>query len=259
MCNEALLISYGLLVGAVLISYFNQLHVERELVLSSVRATLQLIVVGFLLEAILNIREPFYLFLILLFMCGMSAVISGNRGKQIPHSHWITFAGIGAGSLITFWSLYLAGVIQSEARFVIPLGGMIIGNAMKASSLTLNRLISELGHQRRQIETLLALGANARQASLGAVRQSIRSALIPTVDTMKTVGLVHLPGIMTGYIIAGGSPLIAVKFQLAIIYMIAGATGMTCLMVTLLAYRQCFSPSLQLKDQVRPLDAGPAG
>ena len=252
MENEALLLTYGLVVGAVLISYYNHLRMEREMVFASLRATFQLIVVGFLLEWILGIEEPLYLFLILLFMCGVSAVISGNRGKEIPHSHWIAFAGIGIGSLVTFWTLYAAGIIQPEARFAIPVGGMIIGNAMKASSLALNRLIAELGHQTRPIETLLSLGANARQAAVGAVRLSVRAAMIPTVDTMKTVGLVHLPGIMTGFIIAGGSPLMAVKYQLAVIYMIAGAGGITCLTVALLAYRQCFSPDLQLKENFRP-------
>lgn len=252
MGNDTLLFSYGLVVGAILISYYNHLDLEREMVFASLRATLQLIAVGFLLEAILKIEQPLFLFLILLVMCAASAVISGNRGKAIPGSHWIAFVGIGIGSLVTFWTLYAAGVIQPEARFAIPLGGMIIGNSMKASSLVLNRLISELGHQRRSIETLLALGANARQAALRAVRQSVRAAMIPTVDTMKTVGIVHLPGIMTGFIIAGGSPLAAVKYQLAIIYMIAGATGITCLTVALLAYRQCFSSHLQLKENFRP-------
>jgi putative ABC transport system permease protein len=123
---------------------------------------------------------------------------------------------------------------------------MIIGNSMKASSLSLNRLISEMGHQRARIETLLALGASSKQAALNAVGQSVKAAMIPTMDTMKTAGLVHFPGIMTGFIIAGGSPMTAVKFQLAIMYMVAGATGTTCLIVTLLAYRQCFTRNLQL-------------
>jgi putative ABC transport system permease protein len=80
----------------------------------------------------------------------------------------------------------------------------------------------------------------------------VKAAMIPTIDTMKTVGLVHLPGIMTGFIIAGGSPLTAVKFQLAVIYMLAGATGITCLLVTLMAYRQCFTSDLQLLELFRP-------
>ena len=252
MANESLLMSYGLVIAAILISLFNQLKMEREMFWSLLRATVQLIVMGFLLEAILDVKEPGYLFLILLFMCAVAATVSGNRGKEIPRSHWIAFAGIFIGSVVTFGVLYMAGVIQSEARYAIPLGGMIIGNSMKASSLSLDRLIAELGHQRARIETLLALGASSTQAALGAVRQAVRAAMIPTIDTMKTVGLVHFPGIMTGFIIAGGSPMAAVKFHLAIMYRIAGATGITCLIVTLLAYRQCFTRDLQLLEKFRP-------
>lgn len=252
MENESLLMSYGLVIGAILISFYSQLKIERELFWSSVRATVQLIAMGFILDAILNIQQPLYLFLILLFMCAVAAIISGNRGKQIPGSHWIAFTGIFTGSLVTFGILYSAGVIQSEARYAIPLGGMIIGNSMKASSLSLNRLIGEMGHQRARIETLLAMGASSKQAALNAVRQSVKAAMIPTVDTMKTVGLVHFPGIMTGFIIAGGSPMTAVKFQLAIMYMMAGATGITCLTVALLAHRQCFTKNLQLLGKFHP-------
>ncbi|GJL78527.1 MAG: iron export ABC transporter permease subunit FetB [Nitrospinaceae bacterium] len=252
MENESLLLSYGLVIAAVLISYYNHLKIEREMVVSSIRATLQLIVVGFLLDAILKIEQPLFLFLILLFMSGVAGVISGNRGKEIPHSHGIAILGIAMGSLLTFGLLYGAGVIQPEARYAIPLGGMIIGNSMKASSLAMDRLISELGHQRRRVETLLALGANARQAASGSVGVAVKAAMMPTVDTMKTVGLVHLPGIMTGFIIAGGSPITAVKYQLAVMYMLAGATGITCLLVTLMAYHQCFTRDLQLMERFRP-------
>jgi len=253
MENESLLLAYGLVIGAILISYYNHLKLEREMVLSSLRATLQLIVVGFLLEAILKIEQPVYLFLILLFMSIVAGTISGNRGKEIPNSRLIAIMGIGIGSLATFAVLYFAGVIQPEARYAIPLGGMIIGNSMKASSLAMNRLIGELGHQRRRIETLLALGADARQATAGAVQQAVKAAMIPTIDTMKTVGIVHLPGIMTGFIIAGGSPLTAVKYQLGVMYMLAGATGVTCLIVTLMAYRFCFTRDLQLMERFRPI------
>ena len=248
MQNSSLFYAYGLVLAAVGISYYNHLKIERDLVLSSLRATLQLIAVGFILEAVLTLTQPLYLLGILLFMCGVAGIISGRRGKAIPRAHAIAFIGITVGSGFTFAGLYAAGVIQPEARYAIPLGGMIVGNAMKASSLALDRLTSELSHQRRQIETLLALGGTSAQAVAGAVRQSVKAALIPTIDTMKTVGLVHLPGIMTGFIIAGGSPLTAVKYQLAVIYMIAGATALTCLCVTFLAYRQCFTRDAQLLD-----------
>ena len=131
---------------------------------------------GFLLEWILKIDNYVYLGLILLAMAGIAATISGKRGRKIPHATGVALTGILIGSVITFAVLAGAGVIGPEAKYIIPLGGMIIGNSMNASSLAMNRLIGELGHQRKRIETLLALGANARQASEWAVRQSVRSA-----------------------------------------------------------------------------------
>lgn len=252
MDNQSLLLAYGLVLAAIWISLANRLKIEGDLFWSSLRATGQLIAIGFILEFLLKVQNAWVLFAILMAMCAVAGITAGNRGWEIPNSRWIAFLGILAGSWITFAALYFAGVIQPEARFAIPLGGMIIGNAMKACSLTFNRLIAELGHQRARIETLLALGAGPKQAAAGAVRAAVKAAILPTADTMKTVGLVHLPGIMTGFIIAGGSPLMAIKYQLAVIYMIAGATGVTCLTATLLAYRTCFNKNLQLLDRFRP-------
>ncbi len=255
MSIESLLLAYGLIAIALFISWHNKLTLEKEVVYGSIRATVQLILMGFLLEMILTIDNYVYLALILLAMTAIAATISGKRGHKIPHAFGIAFTGILIGSVITFAVLAGAGVIGPEAKYIIPLGGMIIGNSMNASSLSLNRLIGELGHQRKRIETLLALGANAQQASEWAVRQSVRSALIPVIDSMKVIGLVHLPGIMTGFIIAGGSPLEAVKYQLAIVFMIAGTASLTCMIVTLLAARRCFSSELQLLDTFRPTTA----
>lgn len=249
---EALLLCYGLVILSLLVAYYNKLGLEKEIFIASARATVQLIVMGFVLEAILTIEPYWALLLILLFMCGVASVISGKRGAQIPGSQGIAFAGILAGSGVTFAVLAAAGVIASEAKYIIPIGGMIIGNSMNTASLAMNRLAGELSHQRRRIETLLALGATPRLAGRWAVRDTLKAAMIPTLDTMKVIGLVHLPGIMTGFIIAGGSPLEAVKYQLAIVFMIAGTASLTCMMVTLLAAGRCFSKDMQLLDRFRP-------
>ena len=246
---ESLALAYVLVIVAFFISYYNDLKLERDLVYSSFRATVQLILIGFILEAVLKIQRIDHLIYILIFMCGISAIISGKRGKKIPRAPWVAFVGIGLGAFSTFSLLYAVGVIPPEAQYVIPLGGMIIGNTMRASSLTLNCLTGEMETQRPRIENLLALGANAHQASIMTVRLTVRTAMIPTIDTLKTVGLVHLPGMMTGYIVAGGSPLVAVKYQLTIMYMIAGATGITCITTALLAYRKCFTRTLQLSTR----------
>ncbi len=244
---ETLLWVYALVALTMGLSFSRNLGIEGDLFKSSLRATVQLVLMGFILQWIFTIKEAASFFLILLFMTCVGAIISGNRGKAIPNSRVIAFIGIGLGSLVTFTVLYTAGVIRNEANYIIPIGGMIIGNAMNASSLAMNRLIGELDHRRRHIENLLALGGSARQAGEESARQALKAALIPTLDTMKTIGLVHLPGIMTGFLIAGGSPLEAVKFQIAIVYMIAGTAGIASTVVVLLGVRQCFEGDLRMR------------
>lgn len=244
---EILLGVYALVALAMGMSFYRNLGIEKDLFLSSIRATVQLIAMGFVLKWLFTLQEAESFFLVLLFMTCVAAVISGNRGQAIPHSRIIALAGIGLGSAVTFTVLYAAGVIKNEANYIIPIGGMIVGNAMNAASLAMNRLIGELEHARKRIETLLALGGSARQAGEEPARQALKAALIPTIDSMKTIGLVHLPGIMTGFLIAGGSPLEAVKFQVAVVYMIAGTAGVTGTVVVLLGVRQCFEGNLRMR------------
>lgn len=251
MESSSLILAYGLIVIAIFISYLEGLGLERDLTLNSLQATVQLIAMGFILQIILEIQNMKYIVLILLFMCAVAASITGRAGRKIPNAFAISFLGIGLGSLVTFLSLYWAGVIPSEARFAIPIGGMIIGNAMKAGALSLNHLSETFDHHRARIETLLALGASPRQAANDPLNQSVRAAMIPTIANLKTVGVVHLPGVMTGFIIAGGSPFEAVKFQLAVMYMITGATAVTCLIVSLLGARRCFNRNFQLIGRFR--------
>ena len=248
---DSLLLAYGLIVTAILISYYNHLKLERSLIIDSFRATFQLIAMGFVLEFILKMERLDGFILILAVMCAVASAVSGKIGRKIPGAFWVSFAGIGIGSTVAFGALYFAGIIPPEGRYIIPLGGMIVGNTMKAVSLSLNHLIREFEGQRAQIETLLALGANTRQASANSLRHSVRSAMIPTITTLKTVGLVHLPGVMAGFIIAGGSPVVAVKYQLVVMYMIVGATGIACFVSVLLAYRRCFNKDMQLLPTFR--------
>lgn len=244
---DVLLGVYALVALAMAMSCYRNLGIGKDLFAGSIRATVQLIAMGFILKWLFTLKSAGSFFLVLLFMTGVAAIISGNRGRSIPNSRIIALAGIGLSSCITFAVLYTAGVIQNEANYIIPIGGMIIGNAMNAASLAMNRLIGELDHRRGRIETLLALGSSARQAGQEPARQALKAALIPTVDSMKTIGLVHLPGIMTGFLIAGGSPLEAVKFQVAVVYMIAGTAAIAGSVVVLLGVRQCFDGDLRLR------------
>jgi putative ABC transport system permease protein len=124
---------------------------------------------------------------------------------------------------------------------------MVIGNAMTVATLVITRFTSDLYDQRNAIESMLALGADSRRASLPQFRRNLQSAMIPIIDTTKTVGLIKLPGAMTGMILAGASPLEAVQLQIIVMYMLVGAAIFTSLSAAYLTYRQFFTPAQQLR------------
>ena len=124
---------------------------------------------------------------------------------------------------------------------------MVIGNAMTAAAVALNRLADEMT-ARRPIEATLALGATARQAPSGAVARSLRSGMIPLIDSTKTTGMVFFPGAMTGMLVAGAEPLDAVRLQLILLWSLLGSVSLSALIATGLGYRGFFTPAHQLRD-----------
>ena len=138
-------------------------------------------------------------------------------------------------------------MIQFEPRFVIPVSGMIVGNAMVAGAIAITQIKKELEFRKGEIKAALALGATARQAAQLVIKSAIKAGLIPTIEGMKTIGLVQLPGMMTGIILAGENPLIAVRFQIMVSFMLTGSVAISCSLSSLLTYRQLFTKDHQLK------------
>jgi putative ABC transport system permease protein len=136
-----------------------------------------------------------------------------------------------------------------DPRYLIPLAGMIIGNSMNGASLAAERLSAELYERREEIEAALCLGATARQASESSVRLAFRAALMPTMNTMAAMGIVSLPGMMTGQILSGTEPIIAVRYQIAIMCAITGAVAITSFLILVQGYRRYFSAAHQLKER----------
>lgn len=245
-------LALALVVIAALISRWQQADLETDLLTASVRGFVQLIAVGYLLELVFNQDSPLWTTVLLLVMIVIAARTSGRRGKQTPRATWIALASIGVGSVLTLAILVIAGVFDYVPDAIIPIGGMIIGNAMTTASQVMNRMSDDLLEGRNQIESMLALGATSRQASLIQFRRALRNAMIPHIDTTKTVGLIKLPGAMTGMILAGASPLEAVQLQLIVMYMLVGAVTFTGLIAAYLTYRAFFTGAHQLKP-LRPL------
>jgi putative ABC transport system permease protein len=140
------------------------------------------------------------------------------------------------------------GVFEPEPRFLVPVGGMVVGNAMTAAAVSLNRLGDDMRASAARIEATLALGATAAQAALPVVRSSLRSGMISLVDSTKTTGLIFFPGTMVGMLLAGADPVEAVRLQLVLLYTLLGSVAIAALIATMLAYRNFFTPAHQLKD-----------
>jgi putative ABC transport system permease protein len=238
--------SIALVVVAVVISRWQQADLEADLLIATVRGFVQLIAIGYLLEFIFGLDHPIWTTLLLAVMTLTAGWVAGSRAPKVPHARPLALIAIAAGTALTIGSLVGLGVFAYDPQTIIPIGGMIVGNAMTTCALTMNRLADDLHTQQAQVQTALALGASGRQASLPQFRRALKSAMIPIIDTTKTVGLIKLPGAMTGMILAGASPLEAVRLQMIVMYMLVGATAFTGLSAATLTYRQFFTPAHQL-------------
>lgn len=233
------------------IAYWQHLGIGKDLIWGSIRAFIQLMAVGYILQAVFDLRRWYLVMLIILIM----TVIAGYNAYSRQKSRWpglflILWVSIGFGSIVTI--LTVTGLILRIKpwflpQYIIPIAGMIIGNAMTGAALAANRLSSEMTQHRLEIETALALGATSRQASALYLREALKTAMMPTINSMMIVGIVQLPGMMTGQIIAGAPPLEAVRYQVMVLYMIASATAVTCILTTLWAYRAYFTSAHQLR------------
>lgn len=246
MTYFSLFLALSFVLVAVIISLKENLNLERDLLIGTVRAFVQLMVVGYVLEFIFALEKWPYIVAMLVFMVLVAARNAEKRGRGIRNVFPILLLAIGAGELVTMGMLLGLRIIPFQPQYVIPISGMIIGNSMVASALTLNRIKAELENRREEIQVLLGLGATARQASGTSLQAAIKSAMIPTIDSMKTVGLVQLPGMMTGLIIGGATPVEAVKYQILVLFMLTTAVSLTAMTVGFFAYRKFFTERHQL-------------
>jgi putative ABC transport system permease protein len=158
---------------------------------------------------------------------------------------------VGAGLTLAYVELLVVRVTPwYDPRYLIPLFGMIVGNAMNGAALAAERLASEMSARRAEVEAHLALGASPAEAAAEPVRLALRAALLPAVNSLMVVGLVTLPGMMTGQILAGASPLLAVRYQVVVVFMLAGAVALTSVIVALLYRRTFFNAAEQLAARV---------
>ncbi len=239
--------SAALVALALIIGRWWKIPAGKEMLFGSVRAFIQLIAVGYALNYIFDLKSPWLVLVVIMIMITVGAGAASGRSKKLAGSFPITFAAIAAGSLITMGIMLVLNIISLEARYVIPLSGMIISNAMNAAALTMNRIVSDIGSNRLRIETALSLGKTWREASRPFMQDSAIAGMTSILNFLKTVGIVALPGAMTGMILAGASPLEAVLLQIIVAYMLLSSVTISTVISLELTVRRFFTPSHQLK------------
>lgn len=247
MSNTALGLTALLLVIPIIISYKEGLHIIKDLIVATLRAVVQLIILGFLLHYIFKISDKWLLVLCVFVIIVNASWNTISRSSPVMHHVFlISFVAIFVGTALPLAGTIATGAIQFTANEVIPIGGMLANNGLIAINLAYQNLDRAFVQDGTNIESKLSLAATPKLASKGAIHESIRLAIVPTIDSVKTYGLVSIPGMMTGLIIGGVPPLQAIKFQLLVVFIHTTATIMSALIATYLSYGQFFNARHQL-------------
>ncbi|HYN90874.1 MAG TPA: iron export ABC transporter permease subunit FetB [Thermoleophilaceae bacterium] len=240
--------SLALIALAAAVSFWQRAGLEKDIGVAVVRSFLQLTAVGYVIQAIFDSDSLWLVTALLAAMVAFGAFTARGRAKAVPGAIGPILLALSAAAAVTLGLVLVLGVFDPEPRYLVPVGGMVIGNSMTAVAVTLNRLADEMHDGRRQIEAMLALGATAHQAARGIVSRSLRSGMIPLVDSTKTTGVVFFPGTMVGMLVAGAEPVEAVRLQLVLLWVLLGAVALSGLIAVSLGYRGFFTPAHQLRD-----------
>ncbi len=239
----------GLLVAVALgVSVWRRLGVERSLLWACVRALVQLLAVGWALQLIVDADDPVYRsFLWLAVMLCLAAYTTWKRASDVPAVLPLSLVAYAASAAVTLGVLFGFRVYDVEGRTIVPLAGIVIGNSLSATVLVSRRLFAAAEDHRDLIEGRLALGLTATEAFLPDLRESLRTALVPQIETTKAVGIIALPGAMVGLILAGVDPAQAVRVQLSVMYLVLGSVATTTAVMSIGISRQLFTSGQQLR------------
>ncbi len=229
----------------ILLARRRNIHLESDTAIALVRGIVQIVVVGSVLVLLLKAPRWSSVFL----LAGMiiaAGSISAKRAKNIPGARKVSTYSIAAGAGLVTAVMTWAGVIDTAITSLIPVGSMIIANAMNTNGLALNRFRSEVLSHAGEVETALALGAAPERTIASYTEASIHSSLIPAIDNLRSLGIVWIPGLMTGMLLSGADPLYAAIYQFVVIAMILASSGLTSLLSTMMIRAYVFSPAEQL-------------
>jgi putative ABC transport system permease protein len=239
-------IAAALMLLLAALSWRLHLGIGRRMLIAALRSTVQLLLLGLVLKALFGVSNPAFVGALALLMLSVAGYEVMARQKYRFRGFW----GYGTGAVSMFLSsfsitlLALLALLQPAPwytpQYAIPILGMLLGNTMTGIAVALDNLTSQASDKRAQIEARLALGHDARDAVYAIRRDALRAGLIPIINAMTTAGIVSLPGMMTGQILAGSPPMEAAKYQLMILFLIAAGTGLGSASAVVLGSRRLF-------------------
>jgi len=242
---------FVLLIVVIILSVIKKIGIGKEFTYAIAKGGIQLFAIAVFLTFLFEF-ELWYILIWLLLgtMILVSGYTSAKRAAEMPQAYSVTTPAILCGATSVLVVLAVTRAMPMEPQFIVPLAGMAFGNSMAICSLSLERLMREVRLSRLTIETALSLGATSRQALEDFGRLSIRASLIPTIDRLKTLGIIFIPGAMSGLLMAGTNPILAAEYQIIVFLMIVSGGLISTLTVYYLSRKRIFTPAEQLEAWV---------
>ena len=249
--NLQLILAAGFMVIAGVVSWREGMGLERDIAISTLRAFLQLIALGLVLKWVFDNQTWWMVLLILLVMVANATQIGRGRVKNRPDGItpqiFITLLVTSLTMLLVVVELIVRPELWYDARVVVGIMGMILGNAMSSSAVALDRTFASLDDRADEMLAMVAMGATPREAARPSIVASVRSGMIPTLATLSAAGLVNIPGMMTGQILAGTPPVMAIRYQIMVTFMLLSTTSIASFLACYLSYRSFFNDYKQLR------------
>lgn len=230
----------------LLLSKTLRLGLEKDTIIATIRSIIQLLAVGYILKFVFDSDNLLYIFLMVTLMIGAATQNARKKGKSIQGITWKIAVTLIVVEVLTQSILLGFHIVPATAQYIISISGMVVGNSMVLAILFLNRFTAEVDTHRDETELILSLGGTPKQAIHRQLITAIKSSMIPTIESQKTIGLVQLPGMMSGQIIAGADPVQAVQFQLLIIFLLLTTAAVTSVLLGFLSYPTLFNQRMQL-------------
>ena len=241
----------GLMLIAIGLALWQQVGIAWSLMIGTGRTILQLLVAGYFLELVFELQSSWAVLLVVLIMIGVATGVSRNRISTKIAFLWLWIGGSLAISTIVTLVYVIVLVLQPDPwyspQYWIPMGGVLLGNAMNASAIAGERLVSILSRSQVEIETYLSLGATPDQATMTYRQDAIKAGMIPILNSMMVVGLVTFPGVMTGQILSGIRPITAVSYQILIMIVVAFSNLVATILVIKAIEKQFFNGTMQFR------------